>query len=52
MASRKSFDEPGGLQALTRPYSRVSSLDDGGVSGVFAAVSTRKRGSEISVGIS
>ena len=25
--------QPGGLQALTRPYSRVSALDDGGVPG-------------------
>ena len=39
----------GELEALARPYSIVSVPDDAGVPGVFAAVSIRKRGSEISV---
>ena len=44
--------QPGGLKALARPYSRVSGVDGGGVWGRFAAVSIRKRGSEISAPIS
>ena len=44
--------QPEGLKALARQYSRVSGVDGGGVWGRFVAVSIRKRGSEISIGIS